>query len=169
MIYQVHLFISTTIFPSFWTIKPRHCQARGRYGPLDVAGEKFPKLFRLDNVLLPLLASKSGQGMLTPEDNMRWICANNSVNEIGRIASSSCVGATAWHCLLNANIMKIFPNRFPTLLESGRLGRSISLDFVVKYIIEELLLSWKAFFRDVPTVSITQLRAFGFSAVVYNT
>ena len=53
--------------------------------------------------------------------------------------------------------------------KSGRLGPSINLDFVVKERIEELLLSWKAFVRDVPIVSITQLRAFGFSAVVYNT
>ena len=43
---------------------------------------------------------------------------------------------------------------------------SINLDFVVKESIQEFILSWKAFFRDLPTVSIAQLRAFGFSAVV---
>ena len=68
---DVHLFISTTFFAAFSTIKPRHCQARERHGPLDVTAEESPKLFRLDNILLPLLASKGGQGMLTPKDNMR--------------------------------------------------------------------------------------------------
>ena len=53
--------------------------------------------------------------------------------------------------------------------QSGRLRRSVDVDFVVKGIIEEFLLSWKAFFSNLPTVSITQLRAFGFSAVVYYT
>ena len=45
----------------------------------------------------------------------------------------------------------------------------MNLYFVVKEIIEECLLIWKAFFRDWPAGSITQLRAFRFSVVVYNT
>ena len=45
----------------------------------------------------------------------------------------------------------------------------VSIWIFCKEIIEEFLSSRKAFFRDVPTVSITQLRAFGFSAVIYNT
>ena len=53
------------------TSKPRHCQALGGIGPLDVTAEESPKPFRLDNVLLPLLASKGGQGMLTRKDNIR--------------------------------------------------------------------------------------------------
>ena len=79
----VHLFISTTFFSAFSSIKPRHCQRRGRHGPVDVTAKESPKLFRLDNVLLPLLASKGGQGMLTPKDNMRGTCSNNGGNEIG--------------------------------------------------------------------------------------
>ena len=41
------------------------------HGTLYVAAEESPKLFRMDYVLLPLLASKVGQGMLAPKDNMR--------------------------------------------------------------------------------------------------
>ena len=39
-------------------------------------------------------------------------------------------------------------------------------DSVGKEIIKEFLFGWMAFFRDLPAVSITQLRSFGFSAEV---
>ena len=51
--------------------------------------------------------------------------------------------------------------------ESERLERSINLELVAKEIIENFCLGWKASLRDLPAVSITQLRVLGFSAVVY--
>ena len=60
-------------------------------------------------------------------------------------------------------------NQFERKTTKWKIRTKYQSDFVVNERIEEFLLSLKAFFRDMYTVLITQLRAFGFSAVIYNT
>ena len=71
-------------------------------------------------------------------------------------------------CLIIINGSGFWASEIAENSRSGRLGRTINLDFVLKERIQEVLLSSSAFFPDLPTVSNTKRGAFGFSAVVYN-